>query len=216
MATKPHQSAFALGIDVAHFDGDVDWGSVLQAGMSFGFAKATDGLSSPDSKFTQNWQRMGEVGITRGAYHFYRGSKDAQTQAEHFLNTVTLGPADMPAVLDIEVADGASGATLVEGISTWLLAVKEATGKTPIIYTGPGFWEDHMQNDGFGGYPLWIAHYTHAAAPKLPIGWDDWTFWQYASGESGEFKIPGVAQAVDINRFNGSHDALVQKLGLGG
>jgi lysozyme len=213
MPPTTHQSPNALGIDVAHFDGTVNWGTVLKAGMSFGFAKATDGIGFTDSEFKANWNMMGQVGITRGAYHFFRGSQDAGKQADHFLSVVKLIKTDMPPVLDIEVPDGVASKTLIDGAKAWLDAVEKATGRVPIIYTGPAFWSEHM-SPNFGRYPLWIAHYTHAPEPIVPANWNKWTFWQYASGESGQVHIPGVAGAVDINRFNGTHADLVKLFNL--
>ncbi len=204
---------YAVGIDVAHFDGEVEWAAVLAAGWSFGYAKATEGVSFVDPLFAQNWQQMGEVGITRGAYHFFRPSVDAEQQARHFLSTVQFLPTDLPAALDVEVIDRVAGEALIVAVRSWLNVVAAETGRTPIIYTGPAFWSANL-DDSFGEYPLWIAHYTSASRPRIPAGWSDWTFWQYAGRESGEVHVPGVTGGVDADRFNGSHEELVARFGL--
>lgn len=206
-----HQPAAALGIDVAHYDGDVNWAEVLQpGGRSFGFVKATEGSTVVDSMFESNWRRMGEVGITRGAYHFFRGASGVEEQAGHFLNTVPFIRTDMPAVLDIEVTGGLEREVLVQRAKAWLRIVEERTGKRPIIYSYPSFFAEHL-DDSFGDYLLWIAHFTNAARPIIPQGFADYAFWQYASAESGLVRVPGVPGTVDANRFNGTHAELVAR-----
>ena len=56
----------------------------------------------------------------------------------------------------------------------------------------------------FNQYPLWEAHYTSAAAPQQVGGWPTYTLWQYSSTGS----VPGIASAVDQNRFLGSRTDL--------
>ena len=73
------------GIDVSHFQGEVDWGAVAAAGVRFAFIKATEGLDDVDPRFAQNWQGSRAAGLLRGAYHFLHPNLDARQQAAHFL-----------------------------------------------------------------------------------------------------------------------------------
>jgi lysozyme len=204
-------SSRLTGIDVSHYQGTVNWGAVKAAGCSFAFAKATEGTGVGDSLFTQNWQGMKAAGLARGAYHFFHASQNAAAQASHFLATVQLSAGDLPPVIDVEISDNAANSAIVQGVQTWLDAVEQATGVTPIIYTGTAFWNAHL-NNGFGRYPLWIAHYTGAPTPApLPNGWADWTFWQY----SQSLAINGVHGAADHDYFNGA-PADLQALCVGG
>jgi len=188
-----------MGIDVSHFQGQVDWQAVRGAGCTFAFAKATEGTGVTDPFFAANWAGMKAAGLLRGAYHFYHAEEPAADQAAHFLSTVQFEPGDLPPVLDIEVNDGVVGEPLVGGVQTWLDAVASAAGVAPIIYTNTPFWNEHF-NDQFVAYPLWVAHYTSAPAPSpLPVGWSVWTFWQY----SESLYINGVNGAADHDYFNG-------------
>lgn len=217
----PHQPANALGIDVAHYDGQVNWNDVLNVGgRSFGFAKATEGAHTLDALFADNWLGMGQVGITRGAYHLFRSNVDAAAQADHFLNTVARKSTDMPPTIDIETVDNVDNAARIEGVKTWLDAIETELGQKPIIYTFPAFWSDSMDNTAeFKEYPLWIARFTTATTPGvLPGGWSDWTFWQHAAGDAGapHVYVPGVQGVVDADRFNGTHEDLVALFNLRG
>jgi hypothetical protein len=78
--------------------------------------------------------------------------------------------------------------------------IERLTGKKPIIYTSPGFWESELGDTSmFAEYPLWVAHYG-TTSPRIPGGWSRYTFWQYTQ----EGSVPGVTGAVDRNRFNGT------------
>jgi lysozyme len=189
------------GIDVSKWQGTVDWKSVQQAGVEFAFVRATYGTSEVDSSFNENWQATKEAGIIRGAYHFFLAAEDAAEQAEFFIRTVgSLGPGDLPPVIDVESGSGVSS-NLVVDIQTWLSTVAEGLSRTPIIYTAPSYWNANVTG-GFANYPLWVAEYG-VSAPRAVNGWDDWTFWQYSS--TG--KVNGVSGDVDLDYFNGTAQA---------
>jgi len=186
------------GIDVSKWQGAVNWAEVKAAGVAFAFARATYGTTTVDNEFAANWRAMRAAGVTRGAYHFFVTNEDATAQAESFLKTLgALEAGDLPPVLDVEAESG-TGANLVGDVRTWLDLVEQGTGRTPIIYTGPSFWNENMTG-GFGRYPLWVAEYG-VSAPHAVNGWDSWTFWQYSQSGS----VAGVSGGVDLDRFKGS------------
>ncbi len=200
----------AQGIDVSHYQGTVDWNAVRGAGMSFAFAKATEGVTSTDAMFSTNWPAMGAAGLLRGAYHFFHPEDDAATQAQFFLSVVgTLSAHDLPPVLDVEITNGVSASTLWAGVSTWLETVASETGRRPMLYVSPGFWNANGGNPALIAYPLWLADY--ASAPALPSGFSTWSFWQYS--QSGT--VAGVTGAVDQDVFNGPVAALLAFLANG-
>lgn len=180
------------GIDVSHFQGEVDWPAVAGAGMRFAFIKATEGTADVDPRFEQNWQASRSAGLLRGAYHFLHPNLDAKQQAAHFLSVVTLDDDALPPALDIEVTDGAAPAALRACVITWLQTVEAALRCKPVIYTDPSFWRDHV-GAGLSAYPLWLACYAEQA--ELPPDWHEWTFWQHA--DTGQ--VSGIAGPVDLD-----------------
>jgi lysozyme len=194
-----------LGIDVSHYQGDVDWTEVKQAGIVFAFAKATEGSVILDTHFDANYAGMKSAQILRGTYHFFRPSVDAQAQAAVFLRRVPqLADGDLSPALDVEVSDGMTPQAITIGIKVWLETVKAKLGRVPIIYTGASSWNVEVNSTAFGNYPLWISHYTSNPAPNMPTGFASYVFWQHS--DSGV--IPGVTGHVDLDRFNGSLDDL--------
>ncbi|HWM90365.1 MAG TPA: glycoside hydrolase family 25 protein [Thermoanaerobaculia bacterium] len=195
------------GIDVSHFQGTVDWQQVAQAGITFVFAKATEGITYVDPQFHANWAGINTAGLVRGAYHFFLANDDAASQAHLFLATVQFSPGDLPPVLDVEVTGGASDAQIWSGVATWLQLVEQATGRQPILYTAPGFWNSHEPDLSLTRYPLWLADY--ASQPVLPKGWTSWLFWQHSQSGS----VSGVTGSVDLDVFSGTLQQLQELAG---
>ncbi len=185
------------GIDISHHQSVIDWNTVSQQELHFGFVKATEGATLNDSLYCHNWSEMKRIGIKRGAYHFFRPRTNARRQFDNFVNWVQLEAGDLPPVLDVEVLDGVSKIQLLTGMRTWLYLVELKYNVRPIIYTNLKFYNKYLAGQ-FNDYPLWIARYNYRQ-PVLACG-RDWDFWQY--GNHGVIK--GIEGYVDFNVFNGS------------
>ena len=101
------------GIDVSHFQRDIDWTALAASDFRFCFIKATEGAGTVDPKFHKNWQGAKNAGLLRGAYHFFHPTSSAAAQAESFLRT--LGPfqsGDLPPALDLETPAAWAGITI--------------------------------------------------------------------------------------------------------
>ena len=199
--TKRLESFEVHGIDVSHYQAEVNWEMVAQQDIHFAFIKASEGETYRDSFFLRNWEEMKDVGIMRGAYHFFRPTLSAQAQAENFAEFVSLEEGDLPPVLDVELMDGTSKVDLLNGVRTWLYSVEIKLGIKPIIYTNQKFYHQYLAGH-FDDYPIWIARYNHRQ-PHLPGG-KEWDFWQY--GNRG--KLQGVYGDVDFNVFRGTREEL--------
>jgi lysozyme len=195
------EGAVVRGIDVSSYQGAIAWPEVRAAGIAFAFARVSDGTTAPDARFADNWQGMKGAGVVRGAYQFFRASEDPAAQASLVLSMLEdaggLAAGDLPVVMDIETADGASNATVRANMTIWLDAVERATGAAPIVYTNAA--TSAVIGGGFGGAALWVANWD-AACPSMPAGWSTWTFWQYSSTGS----VAGVPTAVDLDELDGT------------
>jgi GH25 family lysozyme M1 (1,4-beta-N-acetylmuramidase) len=196
------------GIDVSHYQNQIDWTQVAAAGIRFAFAKATEGSGYIDPMYATNLAGAAANGIAFGAYHFARPDlhpKGAITEADHFVDTAQLAPGNLLPVLDIERSGSLTPAAMTDWILAWLGEVTARTGVMPMVYTSPIGWSNRTGDTtaiADAGYTmLWVAHWN-VDAPTVPGNdWQGhgWTFWQY--GDCGH--VPGIMHCVDSDWFNG-------------
>ena len=217
------------GIDVSHWQDDnstpqqVNFKKAKAAGAEFVFIKASEHLYV-DADYTWNWDAAAAAGLLRGAYHFLRWDIPGLTQARFFCNDVLKGDwGELPLVADYEAPPSTYGgktsypsnALLIQ----FLQEVEHITGKKPMIYTSPGYWNINGKIKGSNQFdnkwlyfPLWVAHYTKADQPIIPKPWVKWTFWQHSATGNGS-KFGTESKSVDLNWFNGD---LVELYALAG
>jgi GH25 family lysozyme M1 (1,4-beta-N-acetylmuramidase) len=191
------------GIDVSHFQGSINWSSVRANGVVFAYASIGDGTGFQDPLFDANWINMRNAGVLRGAYLFFEPGEDEVVQANLMIGKVgRLGDGDLPCMIDVEVTGGQSGATIAAKVARLISLVRQGTGKQPVIYTGPFFWQNNVNAASFGNVPLWIADYG-VSCPLIPNGWSSWSLWQYSDGNG----------QLDHDVLNGDVNAL-RRLGM--
>ncbi|MCB0525352.1 MAG: GH25 family lysozyme [Saprospiraceae bacterium] len=198
----PHAQTELHGVDVSHYQFDIDWGMVAEMNpVDFAFVKATEGHDYIDTFFCQNWEDLKQFGIRRGAYHFFRAYGCGEEQAANFLSLVDMHPGDLAPVLDIERIDGVEPEIMLEEARIWLNRIEETLHIKPIIYTNQYFYDRYLAGQ-FNDYPLWIAKYSEDK-PFLSDG-ETWDFWQY----SCKGCVDGISQKVDLNIFPGTKEML--------
>src|SRR5438067_8787179 len=103
-SSEQDASAILQGVDISHFNGNIDWGAVRRSGRAFAVAAVGDGLYQ-DPTFAGHWSAIKAAGLTRGAYQFFRAAVDPLAQANIVVAAVgKLGPGDLPVTLDVEGA----------------------------------------------------------------------------------------------------------------
>lgn len=192
------------GIDVAKYQGNIDWPKAREAGVSFAFIKATEGGDRLDERFRANWEAARRAGIPRGAYHFFYFCRPAFEQALWFKKNVPVERNALPPVLDMEWNHKSPTCTFRPGpeavrkeMDVFLRQLERHYGKRPIIYTTVDFYEEN-QLWKIRGHPFWLR--SVAGHPSQKYGEQDWTFWQY----TGTGVVPGIRGDTDINAFRGS------------
>lgn len=199
-----------LGIDVASYQGVVDWASFTKVKRSFAYVKATEGTSYRNPYFSAQYGGAKAAGMYVGAYHFANPSgKSGKKQATYFVKHGGGWSNDgttLPGVLDIEynpygggTCYGLSKRKMVAWIKDFLTTYKKLTGRDAVIYTTTDWWTTCTGNTTKFRYsnPLWAARWTPTTgAGTLPGGWPYYTFWQYS------------ATVIDQNRFSNTLDRL--------
>ena len=197
-------------IDISHHNSAIIWDSlavcidakgrtcrdILKAKKVFPVSsvliKATEGITLEDSEFAKNWSNASDHNVKRGAYHFFRTSKDPAAQAKNFISTVgPLSTGDLPPVLDLEtIHKGCTGQQLSDKALVWLKAVESHYGLKPVVYTGDSFLRTYLSKEITDNYPIWIARYN-----SVPPEFSDWILWQFTD----EAVIRGIRGHVDLS-----------------
>jgi len=192
------------GIDVSHHQGKIDWKAVKATDtqdfpIRFAFVKATEGGDYKDKRFDENFTQIAEMGLIRGAYHFYNPNTDPIRQADFFISQVDLRKGDLAPVLDIE-RKPYDKKLLQADLIRFLNRLEEHYGVKPIIYTSYKYKTRYLDTPDFEVYPFWIAHYY---VDTLSYE-GSWLFWQHTDYGT----VPGINENVDLNVFNGSMNEL--------
>lgn len=207
----PTTQANPEGIDVSHYQGSINWGSVRNGGIQFAWIKATEGTTYRDPRFDNNYPAAYHAGVIRGAYHFARpGNSSGAAQANFFASNGGAWSRDnltLPGALDLEAGcHGLSQSQMRSWILDFYNTYKARTSRDVVIYTTRSWWSSCTGNwTGMGSRsPLWVAHWG-VSSPSIPAGFPTWTAWQYTS--TG--RVSGISGNVDRNHFNGSRSRLL-------
>lgn len=196
-------------LDLSHYNSSVEWDSLRVAIDARGYTtrsllhasrilplrwavmKATEGEEMSDDRFQDYWSEAGRINISRGAYHFFRSSKDPKKQAQNYIRIVKkLRIDDLPPILDVEtIHKGCSRKLLCDKVLTWLEIVEKHYGKKPIVYTSDSFARTYLSSDITDNYPLWIARYNEEP-PR-----SNWSIWQFTD----KALVIGVEGYVDLS-----------------
>lgn len=196
-------------LDISHHNEGIVWDSlrvvvdrrgrtskdVLHARQIFPVStviiKATEGEKWEDRRFAEYWKEAGSREFTRGAYHFFRSSKNPKKQASLYISKVRLRHGDLPPVLDVETMhEGCTKAILNERVLVWLQEVERHYGRKPIVYTSDSYARDILSPEITEHYPMWIARYNREE-PRFR----DWTMWQFTD----KALLYGVSGYVDLS-----------------
>lgn len=190
------------GVDASHYQGQMNWETISQQGITFAFLKATEGSGTVDDCFADNWKNARDAGLYVGAYHFFSFDSSGVTQADNFCAVVPNDKNALPPVIDLEYyrSDNLPPENEVrDNLRILLNRLQEAYGKKPIIYTTKACWEHYLKDIDLD-YTLWIRSiFTYPSRSVQP----EWTFWQY--NPRGELDgYTGGEVHIDLNVFRGT------------
>jgi GH25 family lysozyme M1 (1,4-beta-N-acetylmuramidase) len=230
-----------LGIDVSSYQGSgIVWTSVKNSGVSFAWAKATEGVSVTDPDFTINAANAKAAGVLIGAYDFAHPEDNTPSaEATHFWSVaggyIRNDGLSIQPVLDYEtftapnnIPVGAS--SYADWANQWcsnIVSKAAAAGLAvkPIIYTST--CDAGYLNSVDAQWLPWVANPSGLSA-QTGSPWSDttcnsssdeiwgsgaWTVWQY----SWTGTVPGINDpgAMDLDVFNGTSNQMVATLVIG-
>lgn len=192
-----------VGIDVSHHQGVIDWSAVKEQDIvkfvmvRLGYARKLD------RQFTRNVQKLKEVGIPFGVYHYSYALNVEQAEEEadfvlHVLKQHGLdkGKMKLPVAFDMEDADGykktngmPTRAMMVKMCEAFLLKVEKA-GYYASLYASRSWLNNQLKSEKLDRFDKWLADWN--PTPKYE---GKFNMWQYT--DSG--RVNGIKGGVDMN-----------------
>lgn len=196
------------GIDVSHYQGEIDWKKLEEQGLDFAFIKATEGSSYLDECFYDNWKAAEQTGLYIGAYHFFSFDSEGKKQADFYINTVGDLNGKLAPVIDVEYygnkkSNPPEKSEVTKNLRELLNALEEYYQIKPVIYTTHTVYNDYIEGE-FEDYPLWIRS---VYCPPVFMFGNQWTFWQYTDTAILE-GYEGAEKYIDMNVFRGTQEEL--------
>lgn len=169
------------GIDVSHFQGEIDWGVLQNQGIDFAYIKATEGSSHVDEKFADNWTNALQTTMRIGAYHFFSFDSEGERQAANYIQTVGKLEGNLIPVVDVEYygdkeKNPPPKEQVISELTHMLQALEQEYGVKPMLYTTYTVYYKYL-SDSFTDYPLWIRNVYFS--PNINLI-NKWTLWQYS------------------------------------
>lgn len=221
-----------LGIDVSHWQGDIDWAKVAKGPVQgeqvrWAYAKASTGATGRDERWVKNAVGATAAGIPVGGYHWIRpGFNDPIAEADNFCNALQAAldagaKLDLAPMVDLEEqpAAGSTADSTIAYLDACCDRIQQRTGRRPIVYTGSSYAASYLGRRKLS-WPVWIAQYNkpscdyppETAGPNtLNATTNDWSVWQYCSKGS----VPGIGGDVDLNVLRPGHEDAIFRKGSG-
>ena len=202
-----------VGVDVAKYQGIIDWQQVADSGMDFamirvGYRTIEDGILREDPSARYNLQEAAKAGIRLGVYFFSTAVsvEEAEEEAQWVIDFIAKYPITYPVVYDCEgYADADSrqySLTKQERTDLALAFLEkiEKAGYEGMFYSSrnemnnENQWEvSRIDKD----YKIWVAQYPEQPYPATPESsyYGVHHMWQYSTKGS----VPGISENVDMN-----------------
>lgn len=203
----------SFGIDVAKYQGTIDWEQVAASGVDFamvrlGYRAQADGQITADSNAAYNLQQAQKHGIKLGAYFFSTAVTEAEATEEANWVADFLAPYSItyPVAYNCEgFNDPNSRQYLLDkyqrtSIALAFLKQIENRGYEAMFYasknemTGDAQWQvSRIEPD----YKIWVAQYPEKPNPQTEKSSYEGIhqMWQYT--RTGQ--VPGIPEDVDMN-----------------
>lgn len=180
------------GIDVSHYQGEIDWNAVHAAGVDFAYIKASEGTDLRDDRFATNWTGTAAAGIERGAYHFFSLCTPAREQATNFIALVPREAEALPHALDLEFGGNCAARpprdALLAEVATFIQMVEAHSEKPMILYMTREFEDQYRVSEAINR-PLWLRR----AGLEPAYGNRPWVMWQ----ANPRLHVEGIEGPVD-------------------
>ena len=207
-----------LGIDVASFQGNVDWNSAYGGGVRFAYVKASEGTGYTNPYFSSQINGATDASVVAGAYDFADfNTVSATAEAAHFLSVAGnyVREGYLRPALDMEGSTSMTKTQVSNYVIAWANYVYSHTNVLSVVYASQSFAATYF-NASVVSQPTqyWEANYNgqnlYTGNPGSSTPYSTWTMWQVSSTGS----VPGVTGAVDLDTYNGCINQMIDDGGV--
>ena len=172
------------GIDVSHYQGDINWKAVKEYGIDFAFIKCLQGKSRVDECFHTNMRNAIANDIPVGVYVYSKAKTidDAVAEAKRVIKECSQYKLTYPVVFDFESKHFEDMSLAMRGkiIDAFCQTILSDGKYIPMLYSSR-YWLMHMiPAEVVKKYDIWLAEYT-TGKPKYT---GDYKIWQYGDRKS--------------------------------
>ena len=214
-----------IGIDVARYQGTIDWAQVAASGIDFamvrvGYRADKSREICADTNAKYNMQEAQKNGIKVGAYFFSTAvsAEEAKAEADWVADYISQYQITYPVAYDCEGFDKPESAqynlTNAQRTDIAIAFLQEIynRGYTPMFYSSMGELSGSAKWDTErieGTYRIWVSQYPSAPYPQTARS--SYTgahaMWQYTNRGT----VAGISRPVDVNvayfGYEGTADA---------
>lgn len=214
-----------IGIDVARYQGTIDWAQVAASGIDFamvrvGYRADKSREICADTNAKYNMQEAQKNGIKVGAYFFSTAvsAEEAKAEADWVADYISQYQITYPVAYDCEGFDKPESAqynlTNAQRTDIAIAFLQEIynRGYTPMFYSSMGELSGSAKWDTGrieGTYRIWVSQYPSAPYPQTARS--SYTgahaMWQYTNRGT----VAGISRPVDVNvayfGYEGTADA---------
>lgn len=211
--TVAETEEITFGIDVARYQGTIDWAQVAASGVDFVMVRVGYRMNGSreiiaDSNARYNMQEAQKNGIKVGAYFFSTAASEAEAveEADWTADYISQYQITYPVAFDCEGFEredsaqyGLSAAERTDIAIAFLNRIYER-GYTPMFYSsmnemaGDARWETSRIEKT---YRIWVSQYPAAPYPQTEKSayQGAHAMWQYTNRGT----VSGISQPVDVN-----------------
>ena len=201
------------GIDISHWNGDINFDQVKAAGIEFVIIKAggSDRGFYTDSKFITNYNRAVAAGLSVGAYYFagknFRGVEAGFADAQRFIKILDGLKFDYPVFIDIEAQENRYKEEITDAAVAFCNMLESARYFVGIYASDISGFKDKLNHERIESYAHWVARY--GKEPEICKGYG---LWQYSS----KGRIPGIIGSVDLDISTVDYSKVIKEKGFNG
>ena len=215
-----------FGIDVAKYQGTIDWTEVAASGVDFamvrlGYRGLVEGEITEDSNARYNLQEAERAGLKLGAYFFSTAitKEEAIAEADWVANFLAPYPITYPVAYNCEGFEDPENRQYSlsrrerTDIALAFLKQIEKRGYEAMFYASKNEMEENAKWEVTrieGDYKIWVAQYPELPYPQTEKSSysRDHQMWQFTR----EGEIPGIPVGVDVDVAYFGYDGIKEPL----